>query len=239
MKYISDILEGLAFTELQGSADVEVSSIVFDSRKVTPGSLFVAVRGTQVDGHDYIEQAVKQGAVAVVCEDLPARVTGEVDFFMVANTSIALGILAANFYDNPSAKLKLVGVTGTNGKTTIATLLYKLFRDMGYKCGLLSTVENQVNGEVMAATHTTPDPVELNMLLDEMVAKGCDYCFMEVSSHAIVQHRIEGLNFTGGIFSNLTHDHLDYHKTFDSYLKAKKSFFDVLPKNALRINQRG
>jgi UDP-N-acetylmuramoyl-L-alanyl-D-glutamate--2,6-diaminopimelate ligase len=235
MRYLSDILDGLAFTELQGSADMEISAIVFDSRKVVPQSLFVAVRGMQSDGHDYIEQAIKQGAVAIVCEDLPAHVAGEVDFLMVANTAIALGILAANFYDNPSAKLKLVGVTGTNGKTTIATLLYKLFRDLGFKCGLLSTVENQINGQVVAATHTTPDPVELNMLLEEMVAKGCDYCFMEVSSHAIVQHRIEGLNFTGGIFSNLTHDHLDYHKTFDSYLKAKKTFFDVLPKNAFAL----
>jgi UDP-N-acetylmuramoyl-L-alanyl-D-glutamate--2,6-diaminopimelate ligase len=234
MRYLSDILEGLAFTELQGSADIEISAIVFDSRKVIPGSLFVAVRGTQVDGHDYIEQAISMGAVAIVCEDLPARVTGEVDFLMVANTAIALGTIAANFYDNPSAKLRLVGVTGTNGKTTIATLLYKLFCDLGYKCGLLSTVENQINGQVVDATHTTPDPVVLNMLLDEMV-EGCDYCFMEVSSHAIVQHRIEGLKFTGGIFSNLTHDHLDYHKTFDSYLKAKKAFFDVLPKNAFAL----
>src|ERR1700716_970222 len=165
MRYLSDILEGLAFTELQGSADIEISAIVFDSRKVIPGSLFVAVRGTQVDGHDYIEQAISMGAVAIVCEDLPAHVTGEVDFLMVANTAIALGTIAANFYDNPSAKLRLVGVTGTNGKTTIATLLYKLFCDLGYKCGLLSTVENQINGQVVDATHTTPDPVVLNMLL--------------------------------------------------------------------------
>lgn len=235
MKYLSDILEGLAFTELQGSADVEIGSIVFDSRMVVAGSLFVAVRGTRVDGHDYIDQAIEQGAVAIICEDLPAHVTGEVDFFMVADTSKALGIISANFYDNPSGKLKLVGVTGTNGKTTIATLLYKLFRDLGYKCGLLSTVENQINGTIVEATHTTPDPVVLNMLLGEMVEQGCDYCFMEVSSHAIAQHRIEGLHFTGGIFSNLTHDHLDYHKTFDSYLKAKKAFFDGLPKNAFAL----
>jgi UDP-N-acetylmuramoyl-L-alanyl-D-glutamate--2,6-diaminopimelate ligase len=175
------------------------------------------------------------GAVAVICEELPAHVTGEVDFFMVANSAKALGIVASNFYDNPSAKLKLVGVTGTNGKTTIATLLYKLFRDLGYKCGLLSTVENQINGQVVSATHTTPDPVELNELLDEMVAKGCDYCFMEVSSHAVVQHRIAGLRFTGGIFSNLTHDHLDYHKTFANYRDAKKAFFDGLAKNAFAL----
>jgi UDP-N-acetylmuramoyl-L-alanyl-D-glutamate--2,6-diaminopimelate ligase len=235
MKYLSDLLEGLAFTELQGSADVEISSIVFDSRKVVPGSLFVAVRGTVVDGHDYIDQAVAAGAVVVICEELPEHVIGEVDFLMVANAAAALGILAANFYDNPSSKLKLVGVTGTNGKTTVATLLYQLFRDLGYKCGLLSTVENQVNGQVIPSTHTTPDPTALNALLDEMVAQGCDYCFMEVSSHAVAQHRVDGLTFAGGIFTNLTHDHLDYHKTFDNYLKAKKGFFDSLPKGAFAL----
>ncbi len=233
--YLSDIIEGLAFTELQGSADIEISAVVFDSRKVIPGSLFVAVKGTLADGHDYILQAVDDGAVAVICEELPSRVTGEVDFLMVADSSVALGIVSANFYGNPSGKLKLVGVTGTNGKTTIATLLYKLFRDLGYKCGLLSTVENQINGEVVQATHTTPDPVELNRLMSEMVEQGCDYCFMEVSSHAIAQHRIGGLKFSGGIFSNLTHDHLDYHKTFESYLKAKKAFFDGLPANAFAL----
>ncbi len=235
MKYLSDIIEGLAFTELQGSADMEISAVVFDSRKVIPGCLFVAVKGTVADGHDFILQAINDGAVAVICEVLPARVTGEVDFLMVADSSVALGLVSANFYDNPSAKLKLVGITGTNGKTTIATLLYKLFRNLGYKCGLLSTVENQINGEVVQATHTTPDPVELNSLMSEMVEQGCDYCFMEVSSHAIAQHRIGGLKFSGGIFSNLTHDHLDYHKTFESYLKAKKAFFDGLPANAFAL----
>jgi UDP-N-acetylmuramoyl-L-alanyl-D-glutamate--2,6-diaminopimelate ligase len=235
MKYLSEILEGLAFTELQGSADVEITSVVFDSSKVIPGSLFIAVKGTQADGHDYIDKAIKDGAVAVICEDLPAHTASEVDFLMVANSAIALGIVTRNFYDNPSSKLKLVGVTGTNGKTTIATLLYQLFRDLGYKCGLLSTVENQINGKVIASTHTTPDPVELNKLMDDMVAKGCDYCFMEVSSHAVAQHRIEGLTFSGGIFTNLTHDHLDYHKTFALYLKAKKAFFDGLPKSAFAL----
>lgn len=235
MKNLSDILEGLAFTELQGSADMEISAVVFDSRKVVKDCLFVAVKGTQSDGHDYIEQAVANGAVAVICEELPAHVTGEVDFFMVANSAVALGIVAANFYNNPASQLKLVGVTGTNGKTTIATLLYKLFRDLGYKCGLLSTVENQINGQVVTATHTTPDPVELNKLLDEMVEKGCDYCFMEVSSHAVVQHRIAGLKFSGAIFSNLTHDHLDYHKTFENYRDAKKAFFDGLQKSAFAL----
>jgi UDP-N-acetylmuramoyl-L-alanyl-D-glutamate--2,6-diaminopimelate ligase len=235
MKYLSDIIEGLAFTELQGAADVEITAVVFDSRKVVPGSLFVAVRGTAVDGHDYIEQAVADGAVAVICEDLPGHTVNGADFLMVANSAAALGIVAANFYDNPSQKLNLVGVTGTNGKTTTATLLYQLFRDLGYKCGLLSTVENQINGQVIPSTHTTPDPVALNSLLDEMVVKGCDYCFMEVSSHSVAQHRIDGLTFAGGIFSNLTHDHLDYHKTFDAYLKAKKGFFDALPKGAFAL----
>jgi len=227
MRYLSDIIEGLAFTELQGSADIEITAIVFDSRKVIPGCMFVAVKGTVVDGHDYILQAIKDGAVAVICQELPARVTGEVDFLMVADSAVALGIVSANFYENPSSKLKLVGITGT--------LLYKLFRDLGYKCGLLSTVENQVNGEVIPATHTTPDPVELNKLLSDMVEQGCDYCFMEVSSHAIAQHRIGALKFTGAIFSNLTHDHLDYHKTFEKYLKAKKTFFDELPSNAFAL----
>jgi UDP-N-acetylmuramoyl-L-alanyl-D-glutamate--2,6-diaminopimelate ligase len=235
MKYLSEILDGLPFTELQGSADVEISAIVFDSRKVVPGCLFVAVKGTAVDGHDYIEQAVKDGAAVIICEELPHHVTGEVDFLMVANSAEALGILSSNFYNNPSDKLRMVGVTGTNGKTTIATLLFQLFRDLGYKCGLLSTVENRINDTVVPATHTTPDPVALNALLDEMVAKGCDYCFMEVSSHSVAQHRIAGLTFAGGVFSNLTHDHLDYHKTFDSYLKAKKAFFDGLSRNAFAL----
>ena len=235
MKYLSELLEGLPFTELQGSADVEITAVIFDSRKVMPGCLFVAIKGTAVDGHEYIEQAVKNGAVAVICEELPGHTADGADFLMVANSAIALGIVTANFYDNPSAQLELIGVTGTNGKTTIATLLYKLFRDLGYKCGLLSTVENQINDQIIPSTHTTPDPIELNSLLNEMVAQGCDYCFMEVSSHAVAQHRIDGLKFAGGIFSNLTHDHLDYHKTFDAYLKAKKTFFDQLPKTAFAL----
>ncbi|TWR29303.1 UDP-N-acetylmuramoyl-L-alanyl-D-glutamate--2,6-diaminopimelate ligase [Mucilaginibacter pallidiroseus] len=235
MRYLSDIIDGLAFTELQGSADVEISAVVFDSRKVVPGCMFVAVKGTAVDGHDYIEQAVKDGAIAIICEELPAHTAAEADFLMVADSAKALATIAANFYENPSTNLKLVGVTGTNGKTTVATLLYKLFIDMGYKCGLLSTVENQVNGRIIPSTHTTPDPVALNSLLADMVNEGCDYCFMEVSSHAVAQHRIDGLKFSGAIFTNLTHDHLDYHKTFDSYLKAKKAFFDGLPKNAFAL----
>lgn len=236
MRSLNDILKGITFTGLPGGdAGRETTAVVFDSRKVQPGTLFVAVRGTVSDGHDYIAQAVKQGAAAVICETLPAETFSGVDFLLVADSALALGIAASNFYDNPSSKLKLVGVTGTNGKTTIATLLYKLFRCLGYNCGLLSTVENQVNGQVYPATHTTPDPVELNKFLGEMVAQGCDYCFMEVSSHAIAQQRIAGLTFAGGIFTNLTHDHLDYHKTFENYLKAKKAFFDGLPANAFAL----
>jgi UDP-N-acetylmuramoyl-L-alanyl-D-glutamate--2,6-diaminopimelate ligase len=235
MRYLSDILDGLAFTELQGSADVEITSVAFDSRAVIPGSLFIAIKGTLVDGHDYIDQAIKKGAIAIICEDLPAHTAGEVDFLMVADSGKALSLVAANFYGNPSAQLKLVGVTGTNGKTTIATLLYQLFRDLGYKCGLLSTVENQINGQIIPSTHTTPDPIELNRLMEEMVAQGCDYCFMEISSHAVAQHRVANLSFSGGVFTNLTHDHLDYHKTFDKYLKAKKQFFDGLPKSAFAL----
>jgi UDP-N-acetylmuramoyl-L-alanyl-D-glutamate--2,6-diaminopimelate ligase len=235
MKLLSEILDGIPATELQGADDMEINSIVFDSRKVVPGCLFVAVRGTVVDGHDYIEQAMKDGASAIICEDLPGHSVGEVAFIMVADSAAALGLIAANFYNNPSKKLQLVGVTGTNGKTTVATLLYQLFRDLGYKCGLLSTVENKINGTVIPATHTTPDQVVLNSLINDMADQGCDYCFMEVSSHAIAQHRIEGLHFAGGIFTNLTHDHLDYHKTFDNYLKAKKTFFDNLPKAAFAL----
>ncbi len=235
MRYLSKILDGITFTELQGSADVEITSITADSRQVKPGTLFVAVKGTQVDGHIYIEQAIKDGAVAIVCEDLPGHTAGEVAFLMVSNSAAALGILASNYYDKPSAKLKLVGVTGTNGKTTVATLLYQLFTDLGYKCGLISTVENKINGKIIPSTHTTPDPVALNGLLNDTVLAGCDYAFMEVSSHAVAQHRIEGLQFSGGIFTNLTHDHLDYHKTFENYLKAKKAFFDGLPKTAFAL----
>ncbi|MEO6521432.1 MAG: UDP-N-acetylmuramoyl-L-alanyl-D-glutamate--2,6-diaminopimelate ligase [Mucilaginibacter sp.] len=235
MRYLSEILNGVPATELQGADDMEITSIVFDSRKVAPGCLFVAVKGTVVDGHEYIEQAIRDGAVAIICEDLPGHTTGEVAFVMVADSAVALGQMAANFYGHPSKKLKLVGVTGTNGKTTVATLLYQLFRDLGYKCGLLSTVENQINGKVIPATHTTPDQVVLNGLLNDMIDQGCDYCFMEVSSHAVAQHRIEGLEFSGAIFTNLTHDHLDYHKTFDNYLKAKKTFFDTLPKTAFAL----
>ena len=196
---------------------------------VKKGSLFIAVKGSKTDGHDYIQQAVSNGATAVICEILPPDDDKSVIWIKTNDSAKALGIAASNFYGNPSAQLKLVGVTGTNGKTTIATLLYTMFMRLGYKCGLFSTVCNYINGKELPATHTTPDPVQINRLLSEMVSEGCDYAFMEVSSHSADQKRIAGLKFRGGIFTNLTHDHLDYHKTFDNYLAAKKSFFDSLP----------
>jgi UDP-N-acetylmuramoyl-L-alanyl-D-glutamate--2,6-diaminopimelate ligase len=212
-----------------------VSEICFDSRQIKPHVLFVAIKGTTLDGHQFIDQAVAQGAKAVLCENLPAKLDEHVCYLQVENAAKALGTLAANFHDHPSSKLKLVGVTGTNGKTTIATLLFQLFRGLGYKIGLLSTVQNQINEQVIPATHTTPDPIALNGLINDMVDAGCDYCFMEVSSHAVAQYRIEGFCFAGGIFTNLTHDHLDFHKTFDVYLKAKKAFFDGLNKSAFAL----
>ncbi len=235
MKLLKEICAGI--TDLTGlnKPDQEITVLVFDSRKVIPGCLFFAVRGTLVDGHRFIEQAIASGAVAVVCEEIPQNQNPDTVFIQVKEASEALGFAAANFYDQPSQKLKLVGVTGTNGKTTIATLLFQLFRELGYKCGMLSTVENRINDAIIPATHTTPDPVALNKLLLEMVQHGCDYAFMEVSSHSVVQHRVMGLHFAGGIFSNLTHDHLDFHKTFDNYLKAKKGFFDALPNTAFAL----
>jgi len=235
MKMLKDILYGVSLLKVIGSTDSEVDFICFDSRKAVPGVLFVAVRGTESDGHAFIDKAIDLGATAILCEELPSKIREHVSYFLVDNSAKALGIIASNFYDKPSAKLKLVGVTGTNGKTTIATLLFQLFRDLGYKTGLLSTVQNQINDLIIPATHTTPDPVALNRLLNDMVESGCDYCFMEVSSHAVAQSRIEGLEFTGGIFTNLTHDHLDFHKTFDSYLKAKKGFFDGLNNKAFAL----
>lgn len=220
---------------VSGSTDIVVSGVQIDSRKVSHRSVFVAVEGAAIDGHNFIQKAVEQGAVVVVCERMPAQTTDGVTHIQVSNSAEAAGIMAHNFYDQPSAKLKLVGVTGTNGKTTIATLLYKLFGCLEYRCGLISTVENMIAGTVIPSTHTTPDPVSLNALLKQMVDEGCEYAFMEVSSHAVHQRRIAGLEFAGGIFSNITHDHLDYHKTFDEYIKAKKGFFDGLPSSAFAI----
>lgn len=232
MNLLRDLLYKSGIEEVIGSTGITISSICFDSRKASKDCLFVAVRGTQSDGHAYIESVIEKGAIAIVCEELPKQKSEAVTYIKVKNSAIALGFISSNFYDNPSQHLKLVGITGTNGKTTTATLLYRLFRNLNYSCGLLSTVENLINDKVVPATHTTPDPVQLNALLKQMVDEGGTHCFMEVSSHAVAQHRISGLHFEGGVFTNITRDHLDYHKTFDEYIKAKKGFFDVLSNTA-------
>ncbi len=215
--------------------DPDISSLCFDSRQVETGSCFVAQRGTRVDGHDYIDTAIEKGAVAVVCCELPVRLNPSVAYVQVDNSDIALGVMADNFYDHPSRKLKLVGITGTNGKTTTVTLLHRLFRDYGCHAGLLSTIVNKIDDDPVPSTHTTPDALELNRLLSLMVQAGCQYAFIEVSSHSIVQNRIAGLTFAGGIFSNITHDHLDFHKTMAAYIAAKKAFFDNLPSEAFAL----
>lgn len=232
---LQDVLYGVAITNLVGSTNREVSMLTFDSRKVQQNAVFFAVRGTLSDGHRFIGQTIDAGASVVICEEIPEERHAAVTYIEVDSSTVALGIMAANFYGNPSAKLKLIGITGTNGKTTIATLLFKLFTALNFSVGMISTVQNQINEEIIPATHTTPDPIALNELLLRMVDEGCEYCFMEVSSHAVVQHRIEGLMFAGGVFSNITHDHLDFHKTFDNYIKAKKAFFDALPKPAFAL----
>ena len=232
---LSELLSGIMPVETVGSIEVNVTGINIDSRRVTSGNMFIAMRGTQVDGHQFIPKAVEQGAVAVLCEDIPADAPSSVTFIKVSSCEDCVGQLSTTFYGNPTSKLRLVGVTGTNGKTTIATLLYNMFRKMGHRCGLLSTVCNYIEDEAVPATHTTPDPIELNQLLARMVEAGCEYAFMECSSHAIAQKRIGGLTFAGGIFTNLTRDHLDYHKTFENYRDAKKAFFDSLPKSAFAI----
>lgn len=235
MNGLVDILATVDVLETVGNVDIEVSSLQFDSRKVEQGSLFVATRGTQVDGHTFIDSSIEKGAVAIVCETLPDVRKEGVAYVRVADSNEALGRMASAWFDYPSSSLKLVGVTGTNGKTTIATLLYHLFRRAGHKCGLLSTVCNYVDDEAVPATHTTPDQLELNGLLARMVAAGCEYAFMEVSSHSVDQRRIAGLDFDGGIFTNLTRDHLDYHLTMENYLKAKKRFFDDLSDEAFAL----
>ena len=233
---LSDIIKDIQVRAIQGSADVEIVDVDIDSRRVKEGHLFVAIPGTQTDGHQYVGKALEQGAVAVLCEHIPEGVpTDNATFVVVDSTEAAIGPVATAFQGYPTQKLKLVGVTGTNGKTTIATLLYNLFRSLGYRCGLLSTVCNYIEGEPIPASHTTPDPVELNRLLRRMVDEGCEYAFMECSSHAIAQQRIGGLKFAGGIFTNLTRDHLDYHKTVENYRNAKKAFFDMLPKGSFAI----
>lgn len=213
-----------------------VQGIAIDSRQIQTGFLFVAIKGTLSDGHEFINQAIEKGAVAVLCNQLPAELKPEITYILVANSAEAVGVAAHNFYDKPSHKVILVGITGTNGKTTIATLLFKLFRQLGYSCGLISTVQNQIDDTIFPSTHTTPDAVQLNQLLHRMADSGCSHVFMESSSHAIHQHRIGGLHFAGAIFSNITHDHLDYHKTFDEYIRVKKSFFDGLPDTAFALS---
>ena len=235
MPELKDILYKVPLTSTVGDMALDVKGICFDSRKAQPGYLFIAVKGTTSDGHNFIQKAIDLGARAVVCEKLPGSLEDNVAYVTVKKSSAALGIIASNFYENPSEKLKLVGVTGTNGKTTVATLLHKLFSSMGVPSGLLSTVENKIVQEVVPATHTTPDPIQLNELLKSMVTAGCTYVFMEVSSHAIDQERIAGLKFAGALFTNITHDHLDYHETFERYITAKKKYFDELNNDAFAL----
>jgi len=235
LRLLKDIIYKAGIEEVVGSTQVAIEKICFDSREIEKFSLFIAVSGTQVDGHQYIAKGIEDGAVAIICEQLPSEIKEDVTYVRVRSSSAALGVVAANFYDNPASEIKLVGVTGTNGKTTTATLLHDLYTKLGYKCGLLSTVVNKIGVAQIKSTHTTPDAVQLNALLRYMIAEDCEYCFMEVSSHAIHQNRIAGLDFAGGVFTNITHDHLDYHKTFDEYLKAKKTFFDCLNENAFAL----
>lgn len=235
MRVLKDILYKVSLVSTYGDMEAEVENIVFDSRKVSKGCVFVAMRGTQVDGHQFIDQAIEKGAAAIVCEVLPLDKIDGVTYVQVVSAAKALGIIASNFYDHPSQKLKVIAVTGTNGKTTIATLLHQLFMELGHISGLLSTVENKINDTVVTATHTTPDAIAINELLVEMVNAGCTYCFMEASSHAIVQERMAGLKLAGAVFSNISHDHLDYHGTFEEYIWAKKRLFDELPKDAFAL----
>lgn len=235
MKVLKDILYKVSLLSTYGDMEVAVAHIVFDSRKVSADAVFVATVGTQADGHLFIDQAIENGATSIVCEVMPDHKIEGVTYVQLLNSSKALGIMAANFYDHPSEKLKVIAITGTNGKTTIATLLHQLFMEMGHVSGLLSTVENKINDTVLTATHTTPDAIAINELLVKMVKAGCTYCFMEASSHAIVQERIAGLKLAGAVFSNISHDHLDYHGTFDEYIRAKKRLFDELPKDAFAL----
>jgi UDP-N-acetylmuramoyl-L-alanyl-D-glutamate--2,6-diaminopimelate ligase len=236
MVVLQDILYKVSIRSVHGNTQAAVSDVQTDSRKVNKGTAFVAVKGTAVDGHQFISAAIEKGAAAIICEQFPAWLDESVTYVQVENSAAAAGYMAHNFFGLASEKIKLVGVTGTNGKTTIATLLYKLFTALGYKCGLLSTVQNHIGDEILPATHTTPDPISLNAMIRRMADEGCTHVFMECSSHAIHQHRIAGLQFAGGLFSNITHDHLDYHKTFDEYIRVKKSFFDHLPSAAFAIS---
>lgn len=235
MMKLEEILNGINIAEIKGNVTKEISGLEIDSRKIESGHMFVAVRGTQTDGHAYIGKAIEKGASVIVCETYPDNLDSDITYIKVNDTEEVVGKLATAFYGHPTSKLKLIGVTGTNGKTTIATLLYNMFRLFGYKVGLISTVCNYIDDEAIPTEHTTPDPITLNKLLGRMADEGCKYVFMEVSSHSVVQKRIGGLQYSGGIFTNLTRDHLDYHKSFDNYLKAKKTFFDNLPKSAFAL----
>jgi UDP-N-acetylmuramoyl-L-alanyl-D-glutamate--2,6-diaminopimelate ligase len=232
---LASLLTAVRVTAQHGLTDVSVTGLTLDSRQAGPGVVFFALRGTANDGHQFIPKAVEQGASVIISEELPAELKPEVAYVQVPDSAEAMAYMAAEFYGHPSRKLQLVGITGTNGKTTCATMLHKLFRELGYHCGLLSTVQNQIDEQVIPATHTTPDAIRLNELLARMVQASCTHVFMEVSSHAVVQHRVTGLQFAGGVFTNLTHDHLDYHGTFDAYLKAKKGFFYMIPKSAFAL----
>ena len=236
MALLQDILYKSSIRSVQGATQVEVKDLQINSRKVTSGSAFIAIKGSSSDGHGFIPTAIEKGASVILCEDLPKDRKDGITYVQVENTAAAAGNMAHNFYGQPSARIKLVGVTGTNGKTTIATLLFKLFRALNYQCGLISTVQNQIGDTIIPATHTTPDAISLNALLKKMADEGCTHVFMETSSHAIHQHRITGLQYAGGIFSNITHDHLDYHKTFDEYIRVKKLFFDGLSSSAFAIS---
>ena len=233
---LKDILYKVSIRSVKGDTSIAVKDLQIDSRKVIAATCFIALKGTATDGHQFIATAIENGAASVICETLPAETSDDITWIQVENSAVAAGFVSHNFYGEPSLKMKLVGVTGTNGKTTIATLLWKLFSALGYKCGLVSTVQNQVGGEIISSTHTTPDAVSVNALLSQMADAGCRYVFMECSSHAIHQHRITGLHFAGALFSNITHDHLDYHKTFDEYIRVKKSWFDALPSSAFAIS---
>ena len=233
---LQELLYKLAIRSVKGNTNIDVASLHTDSRAVKQGSCFIAIKGTATDGHAYIDAAIASGAVAVVCQQMPATFTEGITYVQVENSAAAAGFMAHKFYGEPTNNLKLVGVTGTNGKTTIATLLFKLFSLLGYTCGLISTVQNQIGETIIPSTHTTPDAITLNALLQQMKEAGCQYVFMECSSHAIEQQRIAGLHFTGALFSNITHDHLDYHKTFEEYIRVKKSWFDELPKNCFAIS---
>jgi UDP-N-acetylmuramoyl-L-alanyl-D-glutamate--2,6-diaminopimelate ligase len=236
LKSLKDIIYKVNITEITGTTDLKIKSVDFDSRSVLPDSLFVAFKGTKVDGHDFINEAIKKGAIAIVCEYIPSEIQHDITYIKVKNSKHALGVVASNYYENPSEDIKLIGVTGTNGKTTIVTLLFQMFRSLGYGTGLLSTINNRINDNVLDTTHTTPDPIRINKLLRQIVDTGCEFVFMEVSSHAIDQERIAGLDFDGAIFTNITHEHLDYHSSFKEYIEIKKGFFDSVSPKAFSLS---